>query len=630
MKSGTSFYNRGFGLNLLRRFWPLWVLWLAVLLYAPLQLAGIRSIDYFRELDYVNNVNRSLLETGTELAKFSIFAMPVMAMAMLSYLYDRRSCGLVNSLPMKRETAYFTAFFTGLAPMLLADVLAFLVLLSVCPRAPGVNAGHLGTWLLVVVLGTGAFYGFACFCGVLTGNVFVLPAVYAVLGCTAQVFEGAVHALLHTLVYGYTYQQEVFSRLSPLPTVLMTLNVTMQHAPTPADPRAADTVPAVFSVSGLGYLAVICAAGLALGVLAVLILKKRHMESAGEIVAVPVLRPIFRICMSVGTAVVVACILCQEFLSRIVSGHALAVCACVLLAVGAALGWFVAEMLMKKSLRVFRRGWKQIGITAACLVLLAILAEADVTGYERAVPSPDDVASVRLQTGGSRELTDPESIASYCEFHRGLVAHKTENERASSTRYWNMPLTYTLKNGKTVQRVYRLVNNERAQADPGSDINRYQALANVPEAVMNRATAGGRAVTADTVARTHVNVSRYDETRGWTNDTLPLSTEQAMSLYREGILPDAQAGKIGLWFPYEGEQCRALQSTVSVTIELTPLPQPGSEGSYYWDSVIDLNVLMSSANTLRWLKENLGVEPENYAALQQAADIAAVPTRVYG
>ena len=106
MKSRISFYNKGFAKSLLRRFWPLWVLWLAVLLYAPLQLAGIKSIDYFRELDYINNVNRSLLETGTELAKFSIFAMPVMAMAMLSYLYDRRSCGLVNSLPMKREEAY--------------------------------------------------------------------------------------------------------------------------------------------------------------------------------------------------------------------------------------------------------------------------------------------------------------------------------------------------------------------------------------------------------------------------------------------------------------------------------------------------------------------------------------------
>ena len=620
MKSRTSFYNKGFGKNLLRRFWPLWVLWLAVLLYAPLQLAGIKSIDYFRELDYVNNINRSLLETGTELAKFSIFAMPVMAMAMLSYLYDRRSCGLVNSLPMRREEAYFTAFFTGLAPMLLADVLAFLVLLTVCPRAPGVNTEHLGTWLLVVLLATGAFYGFACFCGVLTGNVFVLPAVYAVLGCTAQVFEGAVHALLHTLVYGFTYQQETLSWLSPLPTVLMTLNVTMQRVPTPADPRAADTVPAVFSVSGLGYLAAICAAGLVLGVLAVRILKKRHMESAGEIVAVPVLRPIFRICMSVGTAVVVACILCQEFLSRIVSGHALAACACVLLALGAALGWFVAEMLMKKSLRVFRRGWKQIGIIAACLVLLAILAEADVTGYERYVPNPDEVASVRLQTGGSRELTDPESIVAYCDFHRGMVAHKEKNERDSSVRYWNMPLIYTLKNGKTVQRSYQLINSEAAQADPGSDLNRYQALANVPEAVMNRATAGGRTVDKSSVARAHVNVSRYDETRGWTNDALTITTEQALSLYREGILPDALAGNIGLWFSYESEQCRDLQSTVSVTLELTPLPAAGNEGSYYWDSVIDLNVLMSSENTRRWLKENLGVEPENIAGLQHTAE----------
>ena len=36
--------------------------------------------------------------------------------------------------------------------------------------------------------------------------------------------------------------------------------------------------------------------------------------------------------------------------------------------------------------------------------------------------------------------------------------------------------------------------------------------------------------------------------------------------------------------------------------------------------MIDLNVLMSSENTIRWLKENLDVEPENQAALQQAGE----------
>ena len=61
-------------------------------------------------------------------------------------------------------------------------------------------------------------------------------------------------------------------------------------------------------------------------------------------------------------------------------------------------------------------------------------------------------------------------------------------------------------------------------------------------------------------------------------------------------------------------------STVGVTIELNPKEQTGDEGDYYFDHVIDLNVLMCSANTIRWLKENLGVEPENQAALQQAAE----------
>jgi hypothetical protein len=56
----------------------------------------------------------------------------------------------------------------------------------------------------------------------------------------------------------------------------------------------------VYRVQDQGYLIAVGAAGLALGLLAVLILKKRHMESAGEIVAVPVLRPIFRVCMAVG------------------------------------------------------------------------------------------------------------------------------------------------------------------------------------------------------------------------------------------------------------------------------------------------------------------------------------------
>ena len=49
-------------------------------------------------------------------------------------------------------------------------------------------------------------------------------------------------------------------------------------------------------------------------------------------------------------------------------------------------------------------------------------------------------------------------------------------------------------------------------------------------------------------------------------------------------------------------------------------------GTYYYAdrSWLDLNVLMSSENTRRWLEENLGVTAENQHTLE-----AAIPARVY-
>ena len=75
----------------------------------------------------------------------------------------------------------------------------------------------------------------ACFCGVLTGNVLVLPAVYVVLNCTAAVAEGAVRALLGSLLYGYSYDGMLFDRLSPIVHMTTSLNA-VGSAPT----RAAD------------------------------------------------------------------------------------------------------------------------------------------------------------------------------------------------------------------------------------------------------------------------------------------------------------------------------------------------------------------------------------------------------
>ena len=635
MKSGTSFFNRSYSLHLLRRFWPLWALWLALLiLIGPVLLGSAPPESFTTQAEYVNNLNRTILESGRILAFLSILAGPLVAMAMLSWLYSPRICGMVNSLPMKRETVWFTSVLTGLLPMLAADLLVFLVILAGFGGRAGVETAHVWTWLKLVVLGNTAFYGMACFCGVLTGNVLVLPAVYLVLGCTASVAESTARALLGDLVYGYTYDSLWLHGLSPflhLTTVLHYVGRLPGTAQTGTVQPG--TVFPDYHMEGMGYLAAIAAAGVLLILLALPVLKKRNMESAGEIVAVPVLRPVFRVCMAVGCGLVGAAALCETVLCNLLHGRALAAAVVAALCASAFVGFFAAQMLMKKTLRVFGGGWKQLGVICACLALFALLAEYDVMGYETRLPESAEVASVMLPN--SLEVSGPESIAACLEAHRGLIANKDRDEAAgSSRRGWVLQLDYALKNGKHFSRRYRIPINEADESDPTSSAMLWQALSNTPEAILVRAGARNT-FTAGTIRYASVSVVHPtgDPMRGWQSEDSVLTPEQAESLYREGILPDAKEGNIARNFVSSGAEQQRELTNVTVQIERETVRRLTPDGmGYYYDSDASLwlSVLESSSHTRRWLEENLGVVPENQYALEQSVPASdSTPKRVY-
>lgn len=607
MRSKTSCFNRAFSRHLLRRFWPLWALWLILLLVVGVgDPLGYSPESYASQALYVQELNRVILETGVALTFCSMAAGPVVAMAMLGYLYNPRACGMVNALPMRREETYFTAVLTGIVPMLAADVLAWLLLAAVFGRVDGIDPGHLRTWLGLVLMGSVAFYGFACFCGVLTGNTVVLPLVYVALGFAAWVVESTAREILSVLVYGYTWQGLTFGWLAPLPCAANSLQVVRL-----GDRAAPTDVNVSWSVTGVSYLAGLCAAGIVLAILAVLILKKRHMETAGDIVAVPVLRPIFRVCMAVGTGLVATAFGADAFFGN----RPPAAAVFPLLLLGAALGYFIAEMLIKKTLRVFDHGWKQLALICVCLILPFALAELDVTGYEKRVPDPEKVEGVALTTFNYNNLTDPGSIAAFCDFHRSLVAHKAENGQARRRAYTTIPLTYTMKDGSTLQRLYRIPNDERAQADPDSDVAAYQKLCNLPELILKR-TGADRGFAAEDVRYAYLWVTT-PLGKGTNSMNITLTPEQTAELFEQGVWPDARAGNIAHWYAIVNDETRDEQSNVDVMVELTgaedsPLHVYAENGivhTYRDGDYFHFTVLMSSENTIRWLSENLGVTP---------------------
>ena len=104
-----------------------------------------------------------------------------------------------------------------------------------------------------------------------------------------------------------------------------------------------------------------------------------------------------------------------------------------------------------------------------------------------------------------------------------------------------------------------------------------------------------------------------------------LTPAQAVSLYRDGILPDAESGNIYHWHLWDSEEARAEQTNLLVTIYLHRDAQ-GQEYAQVFP--MSTPVLTCSENTLRWLRENIGLTPSEEVHGghdDQQLEIAALP-----
>lgn len=597
MKSKISFFNRGISRNLFRRFWPLWAVYLALLLLlvpgtqSPLTASIRDGADIY--------LDANIVEFGIALVYISALVGVAAAMAMFHYLYQARSCGMMNTLPVRRETMFCTAWLTGLVPLLLADL--FTMLLTALLLCPGGYASFraLLDWLALVVMGNVTFYGFAVFCAMLTGSLLILPVVYVLLNFAAVVYEGTARALLQTFVFGMVNLDLSFDFLSPVVQIAQKLDLECDYR------------KHVYTLAGLDTLAVYCAVGLALSAAALLLYRRRRMESATDVVAIPALKPVFKYCLSFGTALVFAVFMGELFffLESGRSGNPWIVL--ILLLIGAFLGYFAAEMLLQKTLRVFRGHWRGFFAACAALALFVGVFEFDLTGYERRVPEAEQVESVEVRTAGDGvDLADPAEIAAALELHRAIISRKADCDIDNGTL---VSFRYLLKNGREMARSYLLPTETGAEPDPL--LRQAEALLNSPSAILSRVQ---KPIPVD---RRTINISRL-ELGGWHEDEetdepyfaysgYELSEEEAVSLYREGLLPDAENGGIGRMHLVTDADYYENAYPIEVRIDLRREDADGHRSYSY----ISVEVERDSVNTLRWLEEHTDLELRTYAEL---------------
>lgn len=590
MRSKTYLFSPGLSRNILSRFWPLWLVYLGLLLVQlPVAVSG-----YLAQGISARYTMECILQLSVDVAGYAMAASLLSVMAVFSYLYSKRSCSLINSLPVSRECAFVTACLTGLLPLLLAELLTWLIALGVFAGSEIVRPEYLNSWLLIALLSTLASYGFGVFCAMLTGHIMVLPALFLVLNAAVYVLEALVQALLRTLVYGYEGGTSI-SRLSPLPYAGKALRVI-------ADPASGSLEPE-FTLLGMDSLALYAVVGVLFIVPALLLYRRRKMERAGDVVAIKALEPVFKYCASVYAALGLGALLAETMDNALGSGTLKSAVTALMLVIGAALGYYAAEMLLQKSLRVFRSRMRGLFIVWAVLLLGVAVVEFDLTGYERRVPETEEIQSVVLVNDG-RVTEDAESIELTRKIHQTAIDNEEHNRQTDAAGF--IHIRYELKDGSSLGRSYWVDGSLEWIENGNSEFALCRELYMLPQNKELMMKAGE--IKAENVIFCDIEqlLPKSDEF-SLNYEQLRLSPQQAEELYTQCILPDTQDSMLGTRWFYMDEEAYETRSDTSLYIHVE-----SGEGPEYGPYVFSVDITMDAERSIAWLEDNLGIEVKPY------------------
>lgn len=619
MRSKTSCFNGTLFRKNLSRYWPLW----------GLASFGGAMFPLAMLLELLHNGFRFWSPLETRQAYYTVlsYGVPVIsivyailcAMAVWSYLYNARSVGMMHTLPIRREGLFVTNVLSGLTmmaiPYTVTGVLTVLVTM--------LFGGFEPVGVLVTVLGVMGeslfFFGLATFCAFIVGNVFMLPALYGLLNFIAVLTDFMVNLLAQGFCFGLnsSYSGTV-EWLSPVVYLIQKISPNSTYETQWVTDRLGGqryetSVPTSVTLENGWLIAAYAAVGVVLMVLAWLMYRRRRSESAGDVVAVGWMKPVFRYGCAAYSAILGGRLLYALLWESFQSSRYFTVLPMILCMIaGGAIGYYAASMLLAKTPRVFKTTWKgMLAVALGCAALCGAM-KCDLFGVVRRVPAPDSVKLVNVYAAGSNYYLTPgkddDLIAEVRALHQTIIDDKdyilgyrsrtdydfvadtastemaVEDSGAQST-ISNIRITYMLNSGLKVEWRYSLYLTPGRMAQEGTYDYLLDQLINSPEMRQKRIRWQEEGFQLD---------EAWLDTRYNSGD---LSSREA-GLLLDAVAKDAENGDWGVcnWFLADND---ADSYEIQIHFQYK-LPESQFNGSY---DTIRINVKEGMTETIRALKD---------------------------
>lgn len=444
MKSRTSFFNTTVLKKDITRFAPVWGLYsvfvgLFLLLWWEIEASPAR---------FVNTATDILSGMGI----LNFLYAPLAAFLLFGDLFKSRMCNALHALPLRREGWFLTHFTAGMLFCVVPNGVAALLTAALLQE----YFWAAFVWLAVMVLQYLFFFGAATFAIQCSGNLLGGIAVYGIFNFLSTIAAGLAVVFYQPLLYGVKFDTAAITRLSPV--VGFTGADYMQ---THFNNTTGTTVLEGFVGADWRYLGIAAAVGVVLLVLAVLIYRRRQLESAGDLISLRPVAPVFLVIYTLGVGAVL----------YLIASSLTPALEYIFLVAGFAIGFFTGRMLLERKVKVFRgKNFLAFGIIVAVFFASLGITALDPVGITRYVPETDNIQYVTIcrshyvydMNRNTVILTDKEDIETIKNIHKACIDEPFDEE--STAGRTPVYIRYEMTNGTTVERYY-YIDSESEHAD---------------------------------------------------------------------------------------------------------------------------------------------------------------------
>ncbi len=442
MKSRTSFFNPTLYKKDITRFAPLWILYTVVMMLIMLSLLSSHNYGNNQISGYlVDVVNDSVGPMSIMNLLYGLMA----AQLLFGELFNSRLCNALHAMPLRRETRFGSHILAGLSFSILPNLLVSLLMMS-----------YLGAWwysslfwLLAMTLEFLFFFGIGVLSVHCTGNRFAAVLVYAIVNFLSMAALWFASTIFVPLMPGVIIDWTPFSLFSPV-VQMCTLGdffeveavVNINYF------QLGENWPYFWICAGVGVVSLLGA---------LLIYRRRALESAGDFMAVKWLKPVFLVLYTLCVGAFLA------VFGSIFGGDTYL----AFLIVGFAVGFFTGSMLLDRTIRVFNlKNLLQLGVIVLLMWLALQAVQGDWFGIVRYVPQPESVKHATIQGYDYNRITtsDLEELKQLQKAHEAALAEQ-EACKHGDARYYR--ITYYMKDGRTVSRHYTLCGQSQASSEFG-------------------------------------------------------------------------------------------------------------------------------------------------------------------